>query len=52
MATETATQRRARTVESQSTERKNRNYKYIGQARAEREYVTGGVSLWTYVQTL
>ena len=53
MAAETAAQRRARDVESQSTERKNRNYKYMPQERAEREYVVSGVSsLWTFVRTL
>ena len=52
MADETATQRRARDVEAQSTDRKNHTYKYIPQERAQREYVTGGTTLWTYVQTL
>jgi hypothetical protein len=52
MATETALARRGRDVEAQSTERKNRAYKYVPQERAQREYVGGGVSLWTYVQTL
>lgn len=52
MATETALARRARDIESQSTERKDRAYKYMPQERAERLYVGGGVSLWDYVQTL
>ncbi len=49
MAAETAQQRQARDVEQQSTERKTRNYYSLPQERAEREYVTGGTTLWTYV---
>lgn len=52
MADETATQRRARTVDAQSTDRKNHTYKYIPQERAQREFVTGATTLWTLVQTL
>jgi hypothetical protein len=52
MPNETALQRRQRTVDAQSTERKNRAYKFIGQARAEREFVDSNTSLWTLVQTL
>lgn len=52
MAAETAQQRQTRDVASQSTERKNRNYKYMPQERAQREYVTGATTLWTLVQTL
>lgn len=49
MAVETATARRQRTVDAQSTERKQREYYHLPQERAAREYVTGGTSLWTLV---
>lgn len=49
MAAETAQERQARDVESQSTERKTRNYYSLPQERAEREYVTGATTLWTLV---
>lgn len=46
---ETAQQRQARDVESQSTDRKTRNYYGQPQERAEREYKTDSTSLWTLV---
>jgi hypothetical protein len=52
MPTETATARRNRTVDAQSTERKNRAYKFMPQERAQRQYVDGATTLWTLVQTL
>jgi hypothetical protein len=52
MPNETALQRRQRKVDAQSTERKNRAYKFIGQARAQREFYDSNTTLWTLVQTL
>jgi hypothetical protein len=49
MAVETATQRRQRTVDAQSAERKARAYWELPQERAEREFKTGATTLWTLV---
>lgn len=50
---ETAAERQARDVESQSDDRKLRNYQSQPQARLEREYVhSDGSSLWDYVDAL
>jgi hypothetical protein len=50
MPTETATERRQRTVDAQSAERKARAYWALPQERAEREFDNGdGTTLWTLV---